>query len=453
MLVLGAGFGGLELATTLSEALGDAVDVTLIDKGDSFVFGYSKLDVMFGPETPDAVRLPYHDVAKPGVRFLPGDRHRDRPRRRRVDDRRGACTRPTSWSSPSARTTTSTPRRASPKAATSSTRSRGAERLREVLPDFTGGRAIVGVLRRAVQVPAGAERDGAPPARLPHRARPPRRREITLVMPFGTRSRRRRHSQALLAAFAERGIQFVPGRPVASLDPVATWPSSTTAASCRTTCSSASRSTASRGWSRAGWPTNGCMPVDPATLATRFPGVYAIGDVRRVGTPKAGVFAEAARRASSPQKSDREAARGRIARGLRRSGVLLHRVRRRPGRARRRGLPLRPEADRHVSGAVGGARRREEHFGSSRRAAGSSPDSLSRGLRGSAGRDHPGMRRRLPSATVTFLCTDVGRGLRTLLHLTEGLRRVHGIAQMRDAHTGDDCRIPEDDRCGCEMVE
>ena len=34
-----------------------------------------------------------------------------------------------------------------------------------------------------------------------------------------------------------------------------------------------------------------------------------------------------------------------------------------------------------------------------------------------------------------------------------GLRRVHGIAQMRDTHTGDDCRIPEDDRCVREVVE
>ena len=34
-----------------------------------------------------------------------------------------------------------------------------------------------------------------------------------------------------------------------------------------------------------------------------------------------------------------------------------------------------------------------------------------------------------------------------------GLRRVHGIAQMRDTHTGDDCRIPEDDRCVRDVVE
>ena len=70
VVVLGAGFGGLELSTLLSEALGDGVDVTLIDKNDSFVFGYSKLDVMFGRTTPEAVRLPYRDIAKPGVRFL-----------------------------------------------------------------------------------------------------------------------------------------------------------------------------------------------------------------------------------------------------------------------------------------------------------------------------------------------------------------------------------------------
>ena len=44
--------------------------VTLIDSGDGFVFGYSKLDVMFGRATPEAVRLPYREFAKPGVRFL-----------------------------------------------------------------------------------------------------------------------------------------------------------------------------------------------------------------------------------------------------------------------------------------------------------------------------------------------------------------------------------------------
>ena len=52
ILVLGAGFGGLELTTLLSHAVGDSLDLTLIDKSDAFVFGFSKLDAMFGRLTP-----------------------------------------------------------------------------------------------------------------------------------------------------------------------------------------------------------------------------------------------------------------------------------------------------------------------------------------------------------------------------------------------------------------
>ena len=64
IVVLGAGFGGLELSTLLSESLNDSIDVTLIDKNDSFVFGYSKLDVMFGHAGASAVRLPYKNFMK-----------------------------------------------------------------------------------------------------------------------------------------------------------------------------------------------------------------------------------------------------------------------------------------------------------------------------------------------------------------------------------------------------
>jgi sulfide:quinone oxidoreductase len=41
-----------------------------------------------------------------------------------------------------------------------------------------------------------------------------------------------------------------------------------------------------------GLAADGWIPVDPLSLETRFPGVYAVGDVTSVGTPKAGVFAE-----------------------------------------------------------------------------------------------------------------------------------------------------------------
>ncbi len=70
VVVLGAGFGGLELTTILSERLGDDVDVVLVDKAEDFVFGFSKLDVMFGRQLAAAVRHPYRDIVKAGVRFV-----------------------------------------------------------------------------------------------------------------------------------------------------------------------------------------------------------------------------------------------------------------------------------------------------------------------------------------------------------------------------------------------
>ena len=41
-----------------------------------------------------------------------------------------------------------------------------------------------------------------------------------------------------------------------------------------------------------GLTVDGWVPVNPLTLETSFPGVFAVGDVTSVGTPKAGVFAE-----------------------------------------------------------------------------------------------------------------------------------------------------------------
>jgi sulfide:quinone oxidoreductase len=69
VLILGAGFGGLELATRLSETIPDAVDVTLIDRNDAFVFGFSKLEVMMGRRTAGEIRLPYREIRKPSVEF------------------------------------------------------------------------------------------------------------------------------------------------------------------------------------------------------------------------------------------------------------------------------------------------------------------------------------------------------------------------------------------------
>src|ERR1700722_14439735 len=90
IVILGAGFGGLELATRLSDGFGDELDVVLIDKSEGFVFGFSKLDVMFGKKSATDVFHPYRDIDKPGLRFVPATVRSIDPVAKRVDTDAGA---------------------------------------------------------------------------------------------------------------------------------------------------------------------------------------------------------------------------------------------------------------------------------------------------------------------------------------------------------------------------
>jgi sulfide:quinone oxidoreductase len=303
VLVLGAGFGGLEVSTMLSEALGDRVEVTLIDRGDSFVFGYSKLDVMFGRTSAEAVKLPYTEIVKPGVRVL-------RESITGID--------------PEAKTVTTDAAThgadvlvialgadydydATPGLQESGNEFysvAGAERLAGVLPGFTSGRAVIGVCGAPFKCPPAPSEA----ALLLHDQLTERGVrgdcEITFLMPLPSPvPPSPETSRALIEAFAERGIVFMPGRRIAALDgdrgavmleggeevPYDLFlgvPKHRAAAVVM-----ASGMTDDSGY----------VPVDPRTLRTRYADVYAIGDVAQVGVPKAGVFAEGAARVVAEQ--------------------------------------------------------------------------------------------------------------------------------------------------------
>ena len=181
--------------------------------------------------------------------------------------------------------------------------------------------------------------------------------EITFVMPLPSPvPPSPETSAALLEAFAERDIAFLPGQRVASLDPRAQRRRPRRRRPrCPTTSSSASPSTGPPDVVIAsGMTEDGYVPVDSRTLETGFPGVYAVGDVATVGVPKAGRLRRG-RGAGRRRGADRADPQRRGRRRLRGPGLLLHRVRRRPGRPGRRRLPLRPEADRHLPRALGRA--------------------------------------------------------------------------------------------------
>ena len=182
--------------------------------------------------------------------------------------------------------------------------------MRDVIPTFTSGHAIVGVCGAPFKCPPAPSEA----ALLLHDYLMERRVrddcEITLVMPFGTPVPPSPDtSAALLAAFAERGIEFVSGRRVSSVDPVRNVAVLDDGAELPYDLFlGVPKHRAPDVVLESGLAEDGYVPVDSRTLETCFPGVYAVGDVATVGVPKAGVFSEGAARvvaASLPRATAR----------------------------------------------------------------------------------------------------------------------------------------------------
>jgi sulfide:quinone oxidoreductase len=299
VLILGAGFGGLELATCLSEAASDAVDVTLLDRNDSFFFGFSKLDVMLGRQSADDVCLPYRDVAKDGVEFRRETVVGIDPVARRVETDVGTHDADFLAVAMGADYDIG----ATPgleEGGYEYYSLAGAERLRDALTDFEGGRVLVSVLGQPFKCPPApfegslllheyftqrGIRDAVQMATTF-----PMQRPVPVTGPV---------SQMFRDALASRGIEEFPEHLVTSIDP--------TARIARLASGEALPydlfigipvHRAPEPLAASGLAVNGWVPVDQTNLRTAFPHVYALGDVctgpRTV--PKAGIFAEAAAR-------------------------------------------------------------------------------------------------------------------------------------------------------------
>ncbi len=291
--MLGAGFGGLELSTRLSEELGEDVEVVLVDRSDGFVFGFSKLDVMFGRTTGEAVQHAYRDVLKPGVQFVQSTIRGIDPQARRVETDAGVFDGDVMVVALGADLHPS----ATPgleEAGHEFYTVAGAFAGREVLERFEGGRVVVGVTSTPFKCPPAPSETALLVHDLLTRRGIRDASEVSLVMPLGRPiPPSPAASEALLTAFAERGIAWHPERIVRTLDPgrkvavLADGDEMPFDLFLGVPVHRAPQVVLDSGLCVDGW-----VPVDPLTLETAFPDVYAVGDVTSVGTPKAGVYAE-----------------------------------------------------------------------------------------------------------------------------------------------------------------
>jgi sulfide:quinone oxidoreductase len=297
VVILGAGFGGLELAARLSDMLADEVRVTLLDRKDSFSFGFSKLDILFDRRATADVLLPYRDISKEGVEFRQERVTSIEPETRRVT---------TDESSYDADVLAVALGADYDLAATPGFAEggfeyysvAGAERTRDVLPGFASGTILVGILGHPFKCPP-APFEGA---LLLHDYLVERglreAAEIRVIGPMAAPVPITKEvSQSILDALEERGMEYIPNQLVAELDTATKEARLASGGSVRydlfigIPVHRVPEVVESSGLAVDGW-----VPVDPANLRTRFPDVYALGDVAGAPVAKAGVFAEAAAR-------------------------------------------------------------------------------------------------------------------------------------------------------------
>ena len=297
VVILGAGFGGLELSTLLCERLADEVEVTLIDQNDAFTLGFSKLDIVFHFQTRDDVRLPYRRLAKRGVVFRQETVLSIDPQRRR------AITNEATYDADflvvalgADYALSATPGFAEGGFEYYSLD--GAERLRDELPSFRGGNVLLAVLS------------------IPFKCPPAPYEGIFLLHDYlvqrGIRDATRLHvvtpqpapipvsaeaSEAVERTMAARDIEYTKRRRVYGINPAEKVAHFKDHDESYDLFIGIPVHKVPDVLVEAGLTENGWVKVDPLTLATPFPGVYALGDCAETGIPKAGAFAESAARA------------------------------------------------------------------------------------------------------------------------------------------------------------
>jgi sulfide:quinone oxidoreductase len=255
--------------------------------------GYSKIDIVFGRKEADGLWFPYREVVKPGVEFRQETVLSIDPEQRRVVTDGGTYDADLLVVALGADYDV---------AATPGLEEGGYEfysvagalRAREALAGFGGGRVVVGVLGPMFKCPGAPNETallvndflsarGLRESSTIHLVTP-----IPMPIPISQRT-----STAIRTILEDHGIEYWPSSMITRLDPEAhvahladgrELPYDLFLA---IPVHKAPDVVLASPLAEDGW-----IPVDPATFATRFPGVFAVGDVTSAPVPRAGGIAE-----------------------------------------------------------------------------------------------------------------------------------------------------------------
>ena len=318
ILILGAGFGGLETATGLAEVLDDGHQITLVDRNDAFFVGFSKVEVLFGRATAREVSYPYERLRAEGVRFV----------RDTITgiDTAASVVRTTGHTLPYDYLVVALGADLDHAAVPGFVESgghefysmRGAEALAPVLREFRSGRLVLAIFRSVYKCPPAPYEVACQLDEFFVAAGVRDAIDLSMLIPTPRPVPSPDVSALLEARLAEHGVQLLSEHPIESIDAAARRALMPNGAVEYDLLVGVPVHVPPAVVVRAGLTDGGFVPVDRVTLETAVPGVFAVGDVTTIPVgdklvPKAGAFAE-------------DAARTVVSEILRREGLVSERV-------------------------------------------------------------------------------------------------------------------------------
>src|SRR5215207_3249470 len=297
VLILGAGFGGIATARRLKQTLDEKDEVILVDRRDHFMVGFRKTWALVGQSTLEAGQRPLDSLTSLGIRVM-----RD----------------PVTKLDPAARTAWMGDQRLSADALVVAL---GADLASDAIPgfqqqaynvydpqdipraaqalrEFQGGKLLIGVFGIPYKCPP-APYEMALLIREMLEARAVQAEvEVFTPQPVSMPLLGQVGCDIIESRLADNGIAFLPNPKATAVESgEVVFPNERRRFDLLFGIPPHRPPTVVREGGLVG--DSGWVPVNPRTLETQFPGVYAIGDVVQIGMangkplPKAGVFAEA----------------------------------------------------------------------------------------------------------------------------------------------------------------
>ncbi|MEZ0374586.1 MAG: NAD(P)/FAD-dependent oxidoreductase [Candidatus Sericytochromatia bacterium] len=301
ILILGAGFGGLETATGLSSVLKENYQITLIDQKDAFFVGFSKIDVLFGHRTEQQVKYRYENLRAEGVSFVQARVQSIDTEAKSVITTQGSF----DYDYLVVALGAALDMQAIPGFVESGGHEfysmEGAVRLRPVLEEFKSGTLLMAIFKLPYKCPPAPYEVAYQIHDLFVRKGIRDAIRMKIVIPTPRPVDNPQVSEALENLLAERQIELIPGTAISSIDA-----SAKQAIAAGTTLDydlliGVPVHTPPEVIKLSNLGQQGYVPASPKNLETSVPNVYAIGDVSSIpvgdkSVPKAGTFAEDAAR-------------------------------------------------------------------------------------------------------------------------------------------------------------